>query len=163
MWPFSRKDKSQKKLIKKIVSRYTGEKKLDLILTSQNHTELIPMHVDFVLILISQDSDPSQPIHDVSNTIQEHDGMIESMTSTLITVYFGVPDKQPNSKRMRIGLVGDLLEKFGANLSIIHGACECPVGSIGNEKRKAYTALLPDYKAKLRELSGLPFGQTKEV
>lgn len=125
--------------------------------------DLSAKYLNFILILVRDDSKQPQNIRDTVNIIQEHDGMIESITSTLITAYFGVPLEQPNSEQMRIDLVKELSEKKGRDLSIIHGACECPVGTVGNENRKAYTALLPDYKSKLRQLSSMEFGQVLEI
>jgi len=89
--------------------------------------------------------------------------MIESITSTLITVYFNVPLTQPDSNQLRNDLVNRLSETFGSDISILHGTCECQVGNVGNEKRKAYTALLPHYKSKLSKLSSMEFGEIQEI
>ena len=125
--------------------------------------ELSEKYINYVLILVRDHSKQPQNIRDTVNIIQEHNGMIESITGTLITVYFNVPVEQPNSEKMRMDLVKELSEKKGRDLSIIHGACECPVGTVGNENRKAYTALLPHYKSKLSKLSSMEFGQVLET
>jgi len=155
MWPFKPKNRSEERFIEKNFSKYTDKKKVDVVFNPHENPGLNLMHVDFVLILINQDSEETTTINNVISIVNAHDGMIESITCTLITVYFGVPEKQHNKKQLRLCLVDKLTEKLGKNLSIIHGECECPVGIVGNEDRKAYTALLPDYKIKLMELSSL--------
>ena len=159
MWPFNRRSKSKRDFIKKVYSKYLDELRLD----NQKGVELSTQYLHFVLILVSETGNRSQMIGQVLDIIQQHDGMIESITSTFITVYVGVPLQQPNSKQLRIDLVNELSGKLGPQLAIIYGECGCPVGSVGNESRQTYTALLPEYKSKLRKLSSLQFGQVTEV
>jgi len=163
MWSFRRKDKSQREIIKKSFSNYLDENLIDSILQNHGLIDLRLKYINFILILVRDDSRQSQNIREALNIIQEHHGMIESITSTLVTVYFGVPLEQPNSKELRIGLVKELSERMGPDLAFIHGACECPVGNVGNENRKAYTALIPGYKSKLSKLSTMEFGQILEI
>ncbi len=129
----------------------------------QETTELRITTIDYLLILVREDSNLPRRIFKAVSIIQEFDGMIESITSTLITVYFNVPLIQPDSNQLRNDLVNRLSETVGSDISILHGTCECQVGNVGNEKRKAYTALLPDYKSKLSKLSSMEFGESQEI
>ena len=57
-------------------------------------------HIHFLLVLASQDetAQPEQTISQALDIAMAHDGMVESITGTLITILFGAPIKQPDAK-----------------------------------------------------------------
>ena len=131
---------------------------------NQETMKLDMKYLNYVLVLVREDSNQLRTIEEVVNVIQNHGGTIESITAAcLITAYFGAPIEQPNSKQVRIDLINELSEKLRTNLAIIHGECECPVGNVGNESYMNYTALFPDFKSKLSILSSLTFGHVEEI
>ncbi len=49
--------------------------------------ELTTRHVNFLLVLVRQDPRQAETIREVVRIVQEHRGMIQSITGALITVY----------------------------------------------------------------------------
>ena len=70
---------------------------------------------------------------------------------------------QPDLTERRIQLVEKLRQEVGSFLTIVHGECDCLVGSVGSEKLMGYTALIPGFKEKLHKLSSLNYGQVSEI
>jgi hypothetical protein len=161
MW-LGRKQRWQWDIIKKSFSRYIGEEKVFEILQGKG-SGLTTRHVNFLLVLVRQDSRQAETIRQVVRIVQERQAMIDSITGTLITIHVGVRIDEPNAKQMREDLIIRLTESLGSDLAIIHGECDCPVGIVGTEDRANYTALLPEYRTTLGELVSLDFGQVKEV
>ena len=161
MWPLNRK-KDELKAIEKSFSKFIDERIVRLMLKNPEDLEMKNRKINFAMILAKDDSSTRERISEVVSYAQKHDAMIDSITGTLITIYFGVPLDQPDQRQMRKAFVNEISEKLGPSLTIVHGECECPVGSVGNEKRLSYTALLPKYKSKLNKLTALDFGQIIE-
>jgi hypothetical protein len=162
MWPFNCKETLRKKLINKSFSKHMDGRLLSLFNEKPDALNMIMKQINFVMILASQSSRPDQIIGEIISLVQKYTGMVDSITCIFITIYFGVPLDQSNQKELRIAFLAELSEKFGSSLAILHGECECPVGNLGNDKRMAYTAFLPEYKSKLCKLSSLEFGQILE-
>jgi len=120
--------------------------------------EMRKRKINFVMILVKEDSNIAERISVVINLAQKHDAMIDAITGILISIYFGVPLDHPDQKQKRLAFVNEISESLGPFLSIVHGECECPVGNVGNENQMNFTVLLPGYKSKLNKLTTLEFG-----
>jgi len=162
MWPFNRKEKENLEFLENSFSKYMDERIVKLTLNNPEKLEMGKRKINFALILVKEDSSTEDKISEVVNYARKHDAMIDSITGTFITVYFGVPLDQPDQKEMRVAFINEIYENMGSSLTIVHGECECSVGNVGNENRMNYTALLPEYKSKLNKLTNLDFGQIIE-
>jgi len=163
MWPFNRKESGQEWIIiRNTLSRYIDERLISVISEKPEAPRMSKKPINFAMILVNQNSRPEQSISEIVTLAQKHDGLVDSMTGTLVTVCFGIPLEQPNQKKLRLAFIGEVSEKLGPLLAVLHGECECPVGKVGNEHRMSYTAFLPDFKAKLGRLCSLEFGQIIE-
>ena len=158
MWPFNRKKKDSEAL-EKSFSKFMDERIVRLMLNNPEELEMKKRKINFILILVKEASDTAETIGKVVNFARKHDVMIDAITGTLISIYFGIPLDQPDQKKMRVAFVNEISESLGPSLSMVHGECECPIGNVGNENRMNYTALLPEYKSKLNKLTNLDFGQ----
>ena len=161
MWSFNRKTEHSE-AIKKSFSKFMDERIVRLMLNNPEGLEMKKKKINFVMILVKEDSNTAETIGKAVNFAWKHDAMIDAITGTLISIYFGVPLDQPDQKQMRVAFVNEISESIGPSLSIIHGECECPVGNVGTENRMNYTALLTEYKSKLKKLTALDFGQIIE-
>ena len=153
MWPIKKDEKS---IIKKAFGKYINN-------ILNGHNDLSEKTVQYILMFVKETDYFQETIKTIFDIVQEHDGMIESMTGSLISVLFNVPLDQPDSEKKRLLLISALSERVGSDLTIVHGQCICPVGSLGNEKRLCYTAIIQDYKSKINKLSSLAFGEIVEL
>lgn len=119
--------------------------------------------LDFILMLVAEGACRSKRLGEILEFIQQGGGMIESMTGTLVTVYFGVPVVTGDPETLRLALVSALGKRFPGEIAAVHGACVCPVGLIGHPSRMSFTALLPDHRGKLARLAALEPGDLVEV
>ena len=149
-------------MVRKAFSRYIDERVISVISENPEAPPMSKQRINFAMILVSEGLRSEQTISEIVTLAQKYKGMVDSITGTLITVYFGVPLPQPDQKELRIAFLKGLSENLGPSLAIVHGECECPVGKVGNENRMGYTAFLPDFKEKLARLSSLEFGQAVE-
>lgn len=164
MWPFKKGRPSKAKIIQNSFRQAMGAK-IEMVLDEGYEGKIENREVDFILILLKDFSSDqlSQSFDKLFSIIQKYDADIESVTGSLISVLFNVPIKQINSKELRIKLVVELVSNFPQELTIVHGQTICPYGTIGNETRKEITAFIPNYKDTLKTLSGLEWGQHKEI
>ena len=151
MWPFDGSDQ-----IKNAFGKYVNKDVLDSVV---NDSGLQEKHIDFVLLLLSNLDFIGKAIQ----IVNRQECMIESITGTFITVLVGAPTEKTNSNETRLQIVAELSKELGSNVVMLHGGCDCLVGSVGNSQRMSYTAMLPEYKAKLNRLSSLEFGEVAEV
>ena len=140
-------------------SKYVDERLVEIMMDNPERLKMNNRNINFAMILVKEDLNIEKIISKIVSAIQKHDAMIDSITGTIITVYFGIPFDQPDQNQMMQILLRDLSENFKSSIAILHGACECHVGTLGNENRICFTALLPDYKSKLNKLISLEFGQ----
>ena len=108
-------------------------------------------------------SQTQQTIESILDIAVECEAMIETITASFISILFNAPLEQEDALPLRKKLVSNLSEKFGADLSILHGEAVCLVGNFGSQKRLSYTAMIPDYKVKMNRLTSLEFGEIIEV
>lgn len=152
MWPFKLAG-----VIKGMFERFMDKELVDVIVSGTE--ELHEMRIDYVLLLLSN----HKAIGKAISIINSHDCMIESITGTLITVLIGAPIPNPKSDQIREQLVDHVAAKLASEAVVLHGGCSCPVGTVGNEQRKSYTAIIPEYKTKLRQLATAEFGEVVEA
>ena len=163
MWPFNRKNAEREQImVKRAFSKYLDQSLIPVIPEDPEGPRMSKKRINFAMILVNEDSRPEQTISEIVTLAQKHDGMVDSITGTFITVYFGVPLAQPNQKQLRSAFINELSEKLGPSLAVVHGECECAVGTVGNDHRMTYTAFLPEFKGKLGRLCSLEFGRTVE-
>ncbi len=166
MWPLDRKSKNKDEKIKKAFGQYIPANIIDNLMSADNVSfELIEKEIDYAFILVSESSIESVPqiIKAVLDIAEKHEGMVESITGPLIIVLLGIPQPQDNAQKRRHALVVDLHESLGASISIVHGNTKCLVGTVGNKNRSTITALIPNYKEKLKLLSNMEYGQQLEI
>jgi len=153
-------------LIKKTFAKYIDEDVLERVLNgSQEAVQLKTKKVDFVLILVDDTDSKECPsiIKEAVAIIDKCDGMVDSIVGPFIVVLFGAPVAQPESESKRKALVQAITKAIGEKISMVHGHSECLVGTVGNESRMSYTALIPGFKEILRRLAGLPYGGVFEI
>lgn len=153
-------------LIKWAFARYINEDVLERVLNGSQETgHLETKEIDFVVLLVD-DTDPNECpsiIKEAVGIINKYEGMIDSILDSFIMVLFGAPIAQPESRLKGKELVQTLSKAIGQKVSIVHGHSEYLVGTVGNESRISYTALIPGFKEILSRLSGLPYGGVFEI
>ncbi|MFC1746184.1 hypothetical protein ACFL35_19490 [Candidatus Riflebacteria bacterium] len=119
----------------------------------------------FVLILLKEENTQSikSNAKNIIELAQRHQGMIETISATFISILFNVPVEQKNSEELYCEFIKSLSIISGNKLSVVYGQCESYVGTIGSSERMSYTALIPNFKDKLYQLSSLEFGHIKEI
>jgi len=121
--------------------------------------------LDYILILVN-DRPIDRTADMIASVLQiaaKHNGMIEAITGSLVVVLFGALSAEANAHGNRKRLIEELMKSHGPFLSIVHGQEQCLVGTVGGENRKAFTALIPNYKDKLSRLSSLKYGDQLEI
>ncbi len=119
--------------------------------------------IGYILIFI--DSEDSQDIQDAIASIVdigEQEAMIEDIAGSLIRILIGVPLPRTEPDKAIQKTVRRLVSIIGPKVSIIYGTTSCPVGIVGTEKRKSYTALIPKYRQILQRLVSMPVGTVEE-
>lgn len=166
MWPFNR-NKRQRKFIRDAFDKYVDHNVIDNMLSDSLTLNSQPeiKHIGFILILVKEEQSITfrNTVTKVLGIVQEHNVMIECITGTFISVLVGVPLELPDTGKVRHNILDKLSNQLGAHLAILHGECDCAVEIVGNEKRFSYTAILPDYKSKLRRLASLDYGKIEEA
>jgi hypothetical protein len=153
-------------LIKKTFAKYIDEDVLERVLNGlQEASHLETKKIEFVLVLVDDTDSKECPsiIRAAVAIIDKYEGMVDSIVGPLIVVLFGAPVAQPGSESKRKALVQAITKAIGEKVSMVHGHSECLVGTVGNESRMSYTALIPGFKEILRRLSGLPYGGVLEI
>lgn len=165
MWPFTSQSRDRKR-IKKLFGEYVNPDALEDILSGQFlDNQMTKKDIDYVLILIDGNDAlrTADIISSVVTSSEKYNGMIETITGSLVVVLFGALPAETKAKENRKRLIEELTKTHGAFLSIVHGQEQCFVGTVGSESRKAFTALIPNYKDKLSRLSSLKYGEQHEV
>jgi hypothetical protein len=163
MWPFNRQKRFLQNAFGKYLSNDTVEELMNNPSALKLEAEKKP--IQFVLLFVKESGpdDFKGLIEAVTNDCLKYDAMIETMTATFISALFNVPLEQDDPKGSRVKLVANLSKIYGANLSIVHGECECFVGNFGSNTRMSYTALIPGFKEIMKKLASLDYGQVFEV
>ena len=151
MWPFRKSEH-----LKSTFGKFIANGIVDEVL--QGPGQLQEKQIEYVLLLLNS----HELIGSAIEIISRHDCMIESITGTLITVLVGVPLKKPASEECRRKLVAQLSAELGVAAVVLHGGGTALVGMVGNSQRMSYTAIIPEYKAKLTKLSSAEFGEVIE-
>lgn len=160
MWPFNK----QKRVLKKAFRKYLDKDAVQNIL--EGNMEFEPPQkkkIQFILLFVKESSQTQQTIESILDIAIEFDAMIETITSSFISILFNVPLEQEDALELRKRLTDHLSERFGDELAILHGETVCFVGNFGSKKRLSYTAMIPDYKSKMNRLTSLEFGEIIEV
>ncbi len=160
MWPFN----NQKRLLKKAFGKYLDDDAVQNIL--EGNMEFEPPQkkkIQYILLFVKESSKTQETIESILDIAIEFDAMIETITSSFISILFNVPLEQEGAVQFRKKLATHLSGKFSSELSILHGETICLVGNFGSKKRLSYTAMIPDYKSKMNRLTSLEFGEIIEI
>ncbi len=79
-----------------------------LMLNNPEELVMRKRKINFVMILVKEDSNTAERIGEVVNFAWKHDAMIDAITGTLISIYFGVPLDQPDQKQMRVAFINEI-------------------------------------------------------
>lgn len=163
MWPFK---SDRGKDIRNAFKGFTDGTAMDKI-TGEVQADSVPeiKHIQYVLVLVDETGFIKSDglVDHVIDSALHHDAMIDSITASYISMLINTPLALDDPKEKRLSLVKELSESCGTSLAIIHGECECLVGVFGSRNRMNYTAMIPDYKSKLRTLASLEYGQIREI
>lgn len=148
------------KLFKKYVSP-------DFISKVSNSDEVLTFEtkdIEYVLLFVDGNS-PEEVNEIISFVIEnaiEFKGILDTISSNFISIIFNIPTEIENPREKRLEFIKALISNK-SKLSIVHGASKSSVGNIGNEFRMNYTALIPNYKNIMKELSMLDYGEVKRL
>jgi hypothetical protein len=119
--------------------------------------------IGYILVLIREDE--CNDIKDIIATVvdvAEAKAMVEAIIGPLIVILVGVPLPQQGADEIRRDIMECISQQVGSKVSIIHGATTCPVGIVGTEARKEYTAFIPGYSDILKCLVSMEPGKIEE-
>lgn len=119
--------------------------------------------LDYAVILITEEE--CNKIQDTIARvvgIAEAEAMVESIVGPLIVILVGVPLPTQGTDKIRRSIVERIRAEVGPKVSIVHGAATCPVGIVGTQTRKAYTAFIPGYQGILKDLASMRAGTIEE-
>ena len=161
MWPF----RSKVDRLAETLSKFMAA---DDILSSPDllKTELKAATVQFVLIQVRDDSadQVADLISSVCEVAGKSEGLIETMTSSLVIVTFGTPfeTKQDPAEAAR-QLAIDLQAVLPGQLKVLLGARAGKVGNIGSANRFSFCSVIPNFGDLLARLVQLDYGKTFEI
>jgi hypothetical protein len=122
--------------------------------------------INYIITVVKEQATPkatSQLLGKVLDTSVSNGGVIETVTASLVSIVLDLVESVKDAEEKRLALVNELMSKYGSDIALIHGKCACSVGIVGSKTRMNYTALIPDYKQKIKSLSGLDYGEYLEV
>ena len=92
----------------------------------------------------------------------EHEATVYDLLGPMVVMAFGTlgPARTSGSRQQ---LVSHLVQQFGADIKIVHGAADGHFGTFGSRTRLSYTFTFPSFDLALTTLGQLEFGQTEEL
>lgn len=163
MWPFK---SNKENFVRETFKGFMDESTVNKVIKGElEETAPEKKHIQYILTLVEENEyiNSNNLVENIINLALHHQATIESITATYISIIINIPLKIENPRENRISLVKELSDKYGNKLAIVHGECECFVGVFGSKSRMNYTALIPDYKSKLKTLASLEYGKIMEI
>jgi hypothetical protein len=153
------------KAIRDVFSRFLGRRQGDGVLKDSDlHTSA--GRVDFLLVIVN-DKDLEKVgarVGQVVDIAAQYGADVLGMDASLVFIAFGAgPVKTESGANDRQRLAVALQAAVPGELAILHGSSNARFGTIGSSSRMSWTALLPDFKGLLRDLSALQYGEVRDV
>jgi len=146
--------------------RYISKELVDRIMSlpSDALPHATQQEMEFVLVSISgkTNAEVAERMGQVADLAHEHKGTVDCLVSSLVVVVFGM-FVEPDAVHNRLTLVQALKDQFDCAVRIVHGAGVGYCGDIGSETRPSFSFVVPGFIEALGTLSGLAFGEVKEV
>ena len=120
--------------------------------------------IDFIFAFARADTPEqlAERVGLVANAGIEHEAVVHDLIGPLVVMAFGtLGPARPSGSRQQ--LVSHLVQQFGADIKIVHGAADGHFGTFGSRTRLSYTFTFPSFDLALMTLGQLEFGQTEEL
>ena len=121
--------------------------------------------IEFVLVRVHDHPLKAVPkrIRHVVDIALEHGAIVESITSSLVVLTFGIVESADDPARSREAVVPAVHDGLQGFVSVVHGHRRALVGNFGNAERQSFGSLLPGFNGLLKALMELDIGGVHEV
>ena len=163
------KELIQRWQIRKLFSPYVSKETIDKIafegLGKKKMQKLTKSRLEFVLVALRGDNAQrlSEQLGSITNLAVRHNGVVQSIISSLIVIVYGITDIPKETSATRFTLLEALTKQFGSEIKIVHGAETGYYGNIGGANLLSYGFIIPNFLEALGQLSTISFGEVKEI
>lgn len=121
--------------------------------------------IEYAFLFVKGDTaeELNSNISSIIERAMKYEAVLDTISSNYLSFFFNAPVKIEKPKEKRLIFIDELTANDHSQFSLIHGFCMGSVGSFGTGYRLNYTALIPNYRDIMRELSMLEYGQVKRV
>ena len=155
--------------LRKTFSEYVSKDVIDDLLsgkvTDEDLRKLKNGQIEFVLVAVRGETPQiiSERMGKVADIACQHNGIIDSLVSSLVIIVYGIFDFDVQQQGDRLTLIEALNQTFKDDIKIVHGSESGCFGNLGGDTRMSFSFIVPNFINALGLLANLSYGETKQV